>query len=170
MNDKKSQYWVWKNTIIDFDNLSNEKNEYGGYITKKDLIFSQLGTPDKEIHEWYNGKYSSEYNEAYKYAYELNLIEHYRDYEDEIDKLQSNWNSLRELVRWRPIEEYDENKYDWVLVKYYDGDYECVPTVAEQRKGTNKWYDTNNNEIIFEVKYFYDMQLLDKMNELEGKD
>ena len=86
----------------------------------------------------------------------------------EIDKLQSNWNSLRELIRWRPIEEYDENKYDWVLVKYYDGDYECVPTVAERRKGTNKWYDTNNNEIIFEVKYFFDMQLLDKMNELEG--
>lgn len=51
MNERKSQYWVWKNTIIDFDNLSNEKNEYGGYITKKDLIFSQLGTPDKEIHE-----------------------------------------------------------------------------------------------------------------------
>lgn len=85
-------------------------------------------------------------------------------------KLQSNWNSLRELIRWKPIEEYDENKYDWVLVKYYDGDYECVPTVAERRKGTNKWYDTNNNEIIFEVKYFFDMQLLDKMNELEGKD
>lgn len=86
-----------------------------------------------------------------------------------ISKLQSNWNSLRELIKWRPIEEYDENKYDWVLVKYYDGDYECVPRVAERRKGTNKWYDTNNNEIIFEVKYFFDMQLLDKMNELEGK-
>lgn len=85
-------------------------------------------------------------------------------------QLQSNWNSLRELIKWKPIEEYDENKYDWVLVKYYDGDYECVPTVAERRKGTNKWYDTNNNEIIFEVKYFFDMQLLDKMNELEGKD
>ena len=86
----------------------------------------------------------------------------------ENQKLKSNWNSLRELIKWRPIEEYDENKYDWVLVKYYDGDYECVPTVAERRKGTNKWYDTNNNEIIFEVKYFFDMQLLDKMNELEG--
>ncbi len=88
----------------------------------------------------------------------------------ERDKLQSNWNSLKELIRWRPIEEYDENKYDWVLIKYYDGDYECVPIVAERRKGTNKWYDSNNNEIIFEVKYFFDMQLLDKMNELEGKD
>lgn len=86
------------------------------------------------------------------------------------DELQFNWNSLRELIKWRPIEEYDENKYDWVLVKYYDGDYECVPTVAERRKGTNKWYDTNNNEIIFEVKYFFDMQLLDKMNELESGD
>ena len=90
-------------------------------------------------------------------------------YSPQYYKLQSNWNSLRELIKWRPIEEYDENKYDWVLIKYYDGDYECVPTVAERRKGTNKWYDTNNNEIIFEVKYFFDMQLLDKMNELEGK-
>ena len=89
--------------------------------------------------------------------------------QEKIEQLQSNWNSLRELIKWRPIEEYDENKYDWVLVKYYDRDYECVPTVAERRKGTNKWYDTNNNEIIFEVKYFFDMQLLDKMNELEGK-
>ena len=103
---------------------------------------------------------------SHKYNFDYNLEELIK----EAKQLQSNWNSLRELIKWRPIEEYDENKYDWVLVKYYDGDYECVPTVAERRKGTNKWYDTNNNEIIFEVKYFFDMQLLDKMNELEGKD
>ncbi len=102
---------------------------------------------------------------SHKYNFDYNLEELIK----EAKQLQSNWNSLRELIRWRPIEEYDENKYDWVLVKYYDGDYECVPTVAERRKGANKWYDTNNNEIIFEVKYFFDMQLLDKTNELEGK-
>ena len=113
-----------------------------------------------------------------KFAYPIPALSEYHDdmyisqemeYQER-KQLQSNWNSLRELIKWRPIEEYDENKYDWVLVKYYDGDYECVPTVAERRKGTNKWYDTNNNEIIFEVKYFFDMQLLDKMNELERKD
>ena len=84
-------------------------------------------------------------------------------------QLQSNWNSLRECIKWQPIENYDRKKYDWVLVKYYDGDYECVPRVAEMR-ADGKWYDTENNEIIFKVKYFFDMQVLDKMNELEGKD
>ena len=101
-------------------------------------------------------------------TFRFNMNKERKKLYEQIDQLQSNWNSLRELIKWRPIEEYDENKYDWVLVKYYDGDYECVPTVAERRKGTNKWYDTNNNEIIFEVKYFFDIQLLDKMNELEG--
>lgn len=121
---------------------------------KSDLSISAYGSIDLD--------------ELNKTVERLNKIPNYDDLMKENNKLQSNWNSLRELIKWKPIEEYDENKYDWVLVKYYDGDYECVPTVAERRKGTNKWYDTNNNEIIFEVKYFFDMQLLDKMKELEG--
>lgn len=63
---------------------------------------------------------------------------------------------------WRPIEEYFEGDYDWVLVKAYDGDFECIPFVAEYRKG--KWYNhsfaNDDEEITFEVKYFMDMQTI----------
>ena len=79
---EKNIYWKWKSLIIDFSNLTDEKNDYGEYIKKKDMVFAYLGTPDEEIHEWYNGKYSSEYNEAFRYAKQLNLIEEYIDYED----------------------------------------------------------------------------------------
>lgn len=64
----------------------------------------------------------------------------------------------KDKIRWRPISEYDTKKYDWVLVKYYDGDFECVPAVAEQRN--RKWFSRDDIEIPFEVKYFFDMQEL----------
>lgn len=67
---------------------------------------------------------------------------------------------------WQPISEYDREEYDWVLVKYYDGDYECIPVVAEQRTD-GKWYDQNAIEIPFEVRYFFDIQQLDGIK-LEG--
>ena len=59
-------------------------------------------------------------------------------------------------IKWKPIKDYDRKKYDWVLVKYFDGDYECVPEVAEKRYD-GKWY-TSEKQIPFEVKYFFDMQ------------
>lgn len=59
-------------------------------------------------------------------------------------------------LKWKPIKDYDRKKYDWVLVKYFDGDYECVPEVAEKRND-DKWY-TSEKQIPFEVKYFFDMQ------------
>ena len=59
-------------------------------------------------------------------------------------------------IKWKPIKDYDRKKYDWVLVKYFDGDYECVPEVAEKRSD-DKWY-TSEKQIPFEVKYFFDMQ------------
>lgn len=65
---------------------------------------------------------------------------------------------LKEKNKWKPIKEYNRQKYDWVLVKYFDGDYECVPEVAEQRID-GKWY-TSEKQIPFEVKYFFDMQSL----------
>ena len=58
--------------------------------------------------------------------------------------------------KWKPIKDYNRKKYDWVLVKYFDGDYECVPEVAE-RRNDGKWY-TSERQIPFEVKYFFDMQ------------
>ena len=65
---------------------------------------------------------------------------------------------LKEKNKWKPIKEYNRQKYDWVLVKYFDGNYECVPEVAEQRND-GKWY-TSEKQIPFEVKYFFDMQSL----------
>ncbi|MBO7695233.1 MAG: hypothetical protein J6T10_21635 [Methanobrevibacter sp.] len=92
---KEKTYWKWKNTIIDFKTLSNDKNNYGGYITKKDMVFQYLGTPDEEIHEWYNGGWSSEYNEALRYAKELGLVEDYIDYEE----IRFENNELKEGIK-----------------------------------------------------------------------
>ena len=68
------------------------------------------------------------------------------------------YDNLIEKTKWKPIKEYNRKEYDWVLVKFYDGDYECVPEVAEQRFD-GKWY-TTEKAIPFEVRYFYDMQEL----------
>lgn len=74
-------------------------------------------------------------------------------------------------MMWRPISEYSREKYDWVLVKYFDGDFECVPTVAEMRPD-GKWYVhgiLKDEEIPFDIRYFADMQLLDWRKENESK-
>ena len=83
---------------------------------------------------------------------------------EEIERLNNIINELK----WKPIEEYDKGNYDWVLVKYFDGDYECVPCVAEKRFG--KWHSIDEKEIRFDVKYFMDMQQIDKLQELKGSD
>ncbi|MDO4292084.1 MAG: hypothetical protein Q4C65_02525 [Eubacteriales bacterium] len=67
---------------------------------------------------------------------------------------------------WRPISEYSREKYDWVLIKYFAGDYECIPTVAEMRTD-GKWYThgiLNDEMIPFEVRYFADLPLLEILN------
>ena len=87
MNKEEIVYWKWKNTIIDFDVISNETIDYDKFITKKDYVFRYLGIPDNEIHEWYNGGFSSEYNNALIYARQLGLVENYIDYENEIYEL-----------------------------------------------------------------------------------
>ena len=77
----------------------------------------------------------------------------------------------KEKMMWRPISEYSREKYDWVLVKYFDGDFECVPTVAEMRPD-GKWYVhgiLKDEEIPFDIRYFADMQLLDWRKENESK-
>ena len=73
---------------------------------------------------------------------------------------------VEEKMSWKPISEYDTKKYDWVLIKYFDGDYECVPEVAEKR-WDEKWY-TTEREIPFEVKYFFDIQELLNEGESDG--
>ena len=97
MNNKKT-YWQWKSTIIDFDTISDEKADFGDYITKKEMIFHYLGIPDKEIHEWYNGGYSCEYNYALKYAKELGLVENYIDYDDELFEKQQQLDKYKNVI------------------------------------------------------------------------
>ena len=70
----KKKYWMWKSTCIDFAKLSKEKVKGQNY-TKVDYLFHYLPLPDDVYHEWYNGGWSSEYNEALRYAEELGLIE-----------------------------------------------------------------------------------------------
>lgn len=68
---------------------------------------------------------------------------------------------------WQPISEYTREKYDWVLIKYFDGEEECVPQVAELRSD-GKWHvstDFDGDYTIppwFDVRYFFDMQQLDR--------
>lgn len=66
---------------------------------------------------------------------------------------------------WKPISEYSREKYDWVLIKYFDGEEECVPQVAELRSD-GKWHvstDFDGDFVIpscFDVRYFFDMQTI----------
>lgn len=108
--NEKNIYWKWKSLIIDFSNLTDEKNDYGEYIKKKDMVFAYLGTPDEEIHEWYNGKYSSEYNEAFRYAKQLNLIEEYIDYEDLLNEKDKEIERLNNVIQ-EALNYIDDNTY-----------------------------------------------------------
>lgn len=98
MDKEEIVYWKWKNTIIDFDAISNETIDYNGYVTKKDYIFYYLGTPDRQIHEWYNGGFSSEYNSALIYARQLGLVENYVDYENKICELEQQCKKQKEVI------------------------------------------------------------------------
>ena len=80
--ETKYFYWRWKSTIIDFSKIPDEY-PYGTINpSKKEYIFKYLPLPNEEIHRWYNGGWSSEYNEALFSAEEYGLIE-FIDMEDE---------------------------------------------------------------------------------------
>jgi hypothetical protein len=105
MNEEK-KYWKWKSTIIDFDNIKEEKADFGDYWTKKEMIFHYLGCPDDKIHEWYNGGWSCEYNYALSYAKEYGLVEDYIDYDDELyqkqeqlDKYKIVLDKIKEILK-----------------------------------------------------------------------
>ena len=95
---KEIEYWQWKNTIIDFNTISDEKIDCNDFITKKDYVFMYLGTPDNEMHEWYKGGFSSEYNEALRYAKQLGLVEDVMDYEDKINELEQQIKKQQEVI------------------------------------------------------------------------
>ena len=108
------EYWKWKSTIIDFDTISDEKADFGNYLTKKDMIFQYLGTPDKKVHEWYNGGFSCEYNHALKYAKELGLVEDYVDYEDKFLQLKEEIKSIIFQIEHNPREN-SENRDKYII-------------------------------------------------------
>lgn len=77
----------------------------------------------------------------------------------------SPFNQLKKLVSWQPIENYQVEKHDWVLVQFEEKDtkFRCIPIVAEFRNG--KWHskddsigeETYLNEICKAIA-FVDMQ------------
>lgn len=96
--NEEVRYWKWKSTIIDFNTISDEPLDYASYPKKKDWVFRYLGIPDNDIHEWYNGGFSSEYNSALKYAEELGLIEDYIDYDDIIYDLKQKLQQKEDII------------------------------------------------------------------------
>lgn len=106
--NEEIKYWKWKSTIIDFNTISDETLDYAFNPKKKDWVFRYLGIPDNEIHEWYNGGFSSEYNWALKYAKELDLIEDYIDYEEIIcdlkEQLQQKEDIINEITNYCKFE------------------------------------------------------------------
>lgn len=104
--NKEVRYWKWKSTIIDFNAISDEELDYAFHPKKKEWVFRYLGIPDNDIHEWYNGGFSSEYNRALKYAKELGLVEDYIDYDDimydlkeQLEQRDDIINKAREYVK-----------------------------------------------------------------------
>ena len=96
--NREVRYWKWKSTIIDFNAISDEPLDYAYHPKKKDWAFRYLGIPDNDIHEWYNGGFSSEYNRALKYAEELGLIEDYIDYDCIIYELKEQLQQKEDII------------------------------------------------------------------------
>ena len=124
--NKEVKYWKWKSTIIDFNAISDEPIDYADYPKKKEWVFRYLGIPDNDIHEWYNGGFSSEYNRALKYAKELGLVEDYVDYDDIIYDLKQQLeqrdniiNKARELIH-KHIKEIENLKLRTYPKEYYE--------------------------------------------------
>ena len=119
--NREIRYWKWKSTIIDFNTISDEALDYTDYPKKKDWVFRYLGIPDNDIHEWYNGGFSSEYNRALKYAEELGLIEDYIDYDDIIyelkEQLQQKEDIINRVREWTDNHDIDDS---WELSEILD--------------------------------------------------
>lgn len=111
----KKEYWVWNTTKIDFDKLPKDDIR-GEFYSKTDCVFRYLPLPDDSVHEWRNGEYSSEYNEALRYAEELGLIRWLINKSQLIEMIKDVglYHTVRELLK---NEEYDKAN---ALVKLYE--------------------------------------------------
>lgn len=117
---------------------------------RKMIIDKDCGYFNEEINDPYS-PYPGECEDCYRYDTCLNA----KDTDvDNVEKL--------EVIGWRPISEYSRKKYDWVLIKYFDGDFECIPDVAEMRSD-GRWWTRADIIIpdIFDVRYFFVMNQLD---------
>ena len=131
------KYWKWKSTIIDFNTISDEPIDYADYPKKKEWVFRYLGIPDNDIHEWYNGGFSSEYNSALKYAEELGLVEDYIDYDDIIYDLKQQLeqrdniiNKARECIKENSLE-VNTKEYGNIIVVNSDNLLEILDNKGE---------------------------------------
>lgn len=98
------------------------------------------------------------------------LIKEQREENDKLLKENKRLNNIINELKWKPISEYENPKYDWVLIKMFikEDEFECVPLVAENRFGVWQTLDGETiDENIFEIKYFMDMQQIDKLNKLK---
>lgn len=58
---------------------------------------------------------------------------------------------------WRPVSEYDREKFDWVLLKTTD----CLPIIAKMTIAGD-WIDAKYEVIEYKALEFFDVQQLDK--------
>ena len=58
---------------------------------------------------------------------------------------------------WRPVSEYDREKFDWVLLKTTD----CLPIIAKMTIAGD-WIDAKYEVIEYKALWFFDVQQLDK--------
>lgn len=116
----------------------------------------------------FRSKFLKEFQEEFGTNTFPDYDEIYKRY-DKIKKENERLNNIIDELEWKPIEQYEKPKYDWVLVKYYiEPNFECIPAVAEKR--FDKWYNRNDEEIIGDVRYFMDMQQIDKLKALKEGD
>lgn len=84
--NKEERFWRWKTTKVDFSKLPHgddlkREDMYSSFTSMVDMVFRMLPLPfeDTDIHCWYNGGYSCEYNKALFYAVKIGLVEWVED-------------------------------------------------------------------------------------------
>ena len=62
----------------------------------------------------------------------------------------SEFNQLKKLITWKPIEEYFDNKHDWVIVQFEEINtgFRGLPKIAEFRTIDNKWHTEADDKIM----------------------
>ena len=108
--------WRWKSTSIDFSLFESEWDDTCHKESKRvkmSRICRQLSLPfNKDVHEWENGQFSCEYNEALRHAFELDLVEQVY-YIEELDSYVDSetyyaWNNFIEDIYQQSLIDKDK--------------------------------------------------------------